>query len=30
MGFSGNQEGGFMARRRHLDALERAAEHLAV
>ena len=28
MGFSGNQEGGFMARRRHLDALERAAEHL--
>ncbi|EGR2508441.1 tRNA uridine-5-carboxymethylaminomethyl(34) synthesis GTPase MnmE [Vibrio cholerae] len=30
MGFSGNQEGGFMARRRHLDALERAAEHLAI
>lgn len=29
-GFSGNQEGGFMARRRHLDALERAAEHLAI
>ncbi|ENM5787651.1 tRNA uridine-5-carboxymethylaminomethyl(34) synthesis GTPase MnmE [Vibrio metoecus] len=30
MGFSGNQEGGFMARRRHLDALERAAEHLDI
>ncbi|WP_072670253.1 tRNA uridine-5-carboxymethylaminomethyl(34) synthesis GTPase MnmE [Vibrio injensis] len=30
MGFTGNQEGGFMARRRHLDALERAAEHLAI
>ncbi len=28
MGFSGNTEGGFMARRRHLDALERAAQHL--
>lgn len=30
MGFSGNQEGGFMARRRHLAALERAAEHLHI
>ncbi|ELC0660669.1 tRNA uridine-5-carboxymethylaminomethyl(34) synthesis GTPase MnmE [Vibrio fluvialis] len=30
MGFAGNQEGGFMARRRHLDALERAAEHLNI
>ncbi|MDP4491712.1 tRNA uridine-5-carboxymethylaminomethyl(34) synthesis GTPase MnmE [Vibrio sp. AH4] len=30
MGFAGNQEGGFMARRRHLDALERAAEHLDI
>ena len=30
MGFSGTTEGGFMARRRHLDALERAAEHLAI
>ncbi|USD65299.1 tRNA uridine-5-carboxymethylaminomethyl(34) synthesis GTPase MnmE [Vibrio sp. SCSIO 43136] len=30
MGFTGNQEGGFMARRRHLDALERAAEHLEI
>lgn len=29
MGFSGGSEGGFMARRRHLDALERAAEHVA-
>ncbi|PWI31795.1 tRNA uridine-5-carboxymethylaminomethyl(34) synthesis GTPase MnmE [Vibrio albus] len=28
MGFSGGSEGGFMARRRHLDALERAAEHV--
>ena len=28
MGFSGTTEGGFMARRRHLEALERAAEHL--
>ncbi|SJL84855.1 tRNA uridine-5-carboxymethylaminomethyl(34) synthesis GTPase MnmE [Vibrio palustris] len=28
MGFSSYQEGGFMARRRHLDALERASEHL--
>ncbi|MFM4679833.1 tRNA uridine-5-carboxymethylaminomethyl(34) synthesis GTPase MnmE [Aeromonas media] len=28
MGFQGNTEGGFMARRRHLDALERAAERL--
>ncbi|GAK17250.1 LOW QUALITY PROTEIN: GTPase and tRNA-U34 5-formylation enzyme TrmE [Vibrio sp. JCM 19053] len=30
MGFSGNSEGGFMARRRHLDALERAAQHLQI
>ncbi|GLR03676.1 tRNA modification GTPase MnmE [Vibrio hyugaensis] len=30
MGFSGNTEGGFMARRRHLDALERAAQHLQI
>ncbi|MGL6233257.1 tRNA uridine-5-carboxymethylaminomethyl(34) synthesis GTPase MnmE [Aeromonas rivipollensis] len=30
MGFQGNAEGGFMARRRHLDALERAAERLLV
>ena len=29
MGFQGTTEGTFMARRRHLDALERAAEHLA-
>ncbi|MDW2144807.1 tRNA uridine-5-carboxymethylaminomethyl(34) synthesis GTPase MnmE, partial [Vibrio sp. 1833] len=29
-GFSGNTEGGFMARRRHLDALERAAQHLQI
>lgn len=30
MGFSGNSEGGFMARRRHLEALEMAAEHLNI
>ncbi|WP_303842704.1 tRNA uridine-5-carboxymethylaminomethyl(34) synthesis GTPase MnmE [Aeromonas sobria] len=30
MGFQGNTEGGFMARRRHLDALERAAERLLI
>ncbi|WP_063664155.1 tRNA uridine-5-carboxymethylaminomethyl(34) synthesis GTPase MnmE [Aliivibrio fischeri] len=30
MGFSGNQEGGFMARRRHLEALEKAAQHLGI
>ncbi|MBF9001045.1 MULTISPECIES: tRNA uridine-5-carboxymethylaminomethyl(34) synthesis GTPase MnmE [Vibrio] len=30
MGFAGNQEGGFMARRRHLDALERASQHLDI
>lgn len=30
MGFQGNTGGGFMARRRHLDALERAAERLLV
>lgn len=28
MGFHGNHEGSFMARRRHLDALEKAAQHL--
>ncbi|MEJ2766798.1 tRNA uridine-5-carboxymethylaminomethyl(34) synthesis GTPase MnmE [Photobacterium sp. MCCC 1A19761] len=28
MGFQGTTEGGFMARRRHLEALERAASHL--
>lgn len=30
MGFSGSNEGGFMARRRHLDALDKAAEHLNI
>lgn len=30
MGFDANTEGSFTARRRHLDALERAAEHLAI
>lgn len=30
MGFQGNTEGGFMARRRHLDALECAAERLLI
>mgnify|MGYP000848318797 FL=1 len=30
MGFSGSNEGGFMARRRHLEALDRAAEHLQI
>lgn len=30
MGFAGGNEGGFMARRRHLDALERASEHLDI
>ncbi len=30
MGFQGGQEGSFMARRRHLDALERAAQHLDI
>ncbi|MFB9137394.1 tRNA uridine-5-carboxymethylaminomethyl(34) synthesis GTPase MnmE [Vibrio sp. AK197] len=30
MGFSGSGEGGFMARRRHLEALEKAAEHLDI
>ncbi|CCQ10701.1 GTPase and tRNA-U34 5-formylation enzyme TrmE [Pseudoalteromonas luteoviolacea B = ATCC 29581] len=30
IGFQGATEGGFMARRRHLDALERAAEHLEI
>jgi tRNA modification GTPase len=28
MGYQGEQEGEFIARRRHLVALERAAEHL--
>jgi tRNA modification GTPase len=28
MGYTGNQEGEFIARRRHLDALERADAHL--
>ena len=27
MGFQTGMEGGFLARRRHLDALEKAAEH---
>lgn len=30
MGFDANTEGSFIARRRHLDALARAAEHLAI
>ncbi|KZN60424.1 tRNA uridine-5-carboxymethylaminomethyl(34) synthesis GTPase MnmE [Pseudoalteromonas luteoviolacea] len=30
IGFTGANEGGFMARRRHLDALERAADHLEI
>ncbi|TMO65866.1 tRNA uridine-5-carboxymethylaminomethyl(34) synthesis GTPase MnmE [Pseudoalteromonas aurantia] len=30
IGFQGVTEGGFMARRRHLDALERSAEHLDI
>lgn len=30
MGFAGGHEGGFMARRRHLEALEKAAEHLDI
>lgn len=30
MGFEGNIEGTFIARRRHLDALARAAEHLSI
>ncbi len=30
MGYSGSNEGGFMARRRHLDALDKAAEHLSI
>jgi len=28
MGFNDNMEGGFMARRRHLDAIEKAKEHV--
>ncbi|MFY8274603.1 tRNA uridine-5-carboxymethylaminomethyl(34) synthesis GTPase MnmE [Pseudoalteromonas sp. SSDWG2] len=30
IGFEGTQEGSFMARRRHLDALERALHHLMI
>jgi len=30
MGFSGSSEGSFMARRRHLEALEKASEHLDI
>ncbi|WGW00381.1 tRNA uridine-5-carboxymethylaminomethyl(34) synthesis GTPase MnmE [Vibrio sp. YMD68] len=30
MGFSGGHEGGFMARRRHLEALNHAAQHLNI
>ncbi|MGX9419330.1 tRNA uridine-5-carboxymethylaminomethyl(34) synthesis GTPase MnmE [Vibrio sp. RC27] len=30
MGFQGGQEGNFMARRRHLDALENASQHLEI
>ena len=30
MGFAGGNEGGFMARRRHLDALDRASHHLDI
>lgn len=30
MGFAGGHEGGFMARRRHLEALDRAAKHLDI
>ncbi len=30
MGFAGVNEGGFMARRRHLESLEKAAEHLDI
>ena len=30
MGFQAGMEGGFLARRRHLDALEKAAEHLQI
>lgn len=30
MGFAGGHEGGFMARRRHLAALDNAAEHLLI
>ncbi len=30
MGFAGGNEGGFMARRRHLESLEKAAEHLNI
>ncbi len=30
MGFEANVEGSFIARRRHLDALNRASEHLAI
>ena len=30
MGYSGSNEGGFLARRRHLDALDNAAQHLHI
>ena len=30
MGYKGTTEGGFMARRRHLEALNHAAEHLEI
>jgi tRNA modification GTPase len=30
IGFDASTEGSFLARRRHLDALDRAAEHLAI
>ncbi len=30
MGFSGSMEGQFIARRRHIDAIERASEHLHI
>ncbi|HHF0464448.1 TPA: tRNA uridine-5-carboxymethylaminomethyl(34) synthesis GTPase MnmE [Haemophilus influenzae] len=30
MGFQAGMEGGFLARRRHLDALDKAAEHLQI
>ncbi len=30
MGFSGGSEGSFMARRRHLEALDKASDHLAI
>jgi tRNA modification GTPase len=30
MGYQSNTEGGFIARRRHLDAIEKADEHLQI